>query len=208
MKSESWLSELDQNKKFKDLKIIPQTHNSATNLPLFCYHYFIWLFAQCQYLSIKKQLERGIRALDLRLTVHNDIIYIGHHFISHYTLENVLLEVEEFLNENPSEFVCIFMKDDWKTYNWNSEEYKSIWKFFNRQYTIKNNKNIFNTTLKDLQSKIIPIIDNTYIKHIPSDISFIDIDDIEYIHCWNSGHVDNAICILEKSVPKNIHQNK
>ena len=28
---------------------------------------------------------------------YNDIIYIGHHFISHYTLENVLLEVEEFL---------------------------------------------------------------------------------------------------------------
>ena len=117
-----------------------------------------WQWAKCQNKSIKKQLEVGIRAFDLRFRkLKNGIINIPHGFLSSYTLTKVLIEINEFLEEHPSEIVFLFFKREWNTRDqWTEKDNRNVWKKINRYKTIEENINM-NASIGELRGKIIPI---------------------------------------------------
>ncbi|KAG7662883.1 uncharacterized protein J8A68_003567 [[Candida] subhashii] len=116
---QTWLKEIDDNTRLSKLSI-PGTHNSAachTALPS----------VRCQGESVTKQLEHGVRFLDVRvgkLFVGNDVkdlqVIHGKFPVKipfPLKLSTTLEEVYAFLESNPSETVFLSLKqegsDDW-----------------------------------------------------------------------------------------------
>jgi len=92
---------------------LPGTHNAGSDWkaswPLIPGAH--WL--ACQHESFYAQLSRGSRALDIRLMYDADARGLGKFCIHHNgyrngrTLGNLLFDVEEFLQENPNEFIIL-----------------------------------------------------------------------------------------------------
>ena len=104
-----------------DLPMIPGSHDSGTQAVLPTEDWLGiagWLYAQTQTLSIRDQLDAGIRLLDIRVWIAYDLfdqynsIYVSHTFRSTYTLTAALDEVAEFLIANPTEFVYLNLRID------------------------------------------------------------------------------------------------
>lgn len=122
---------------------IPGSHDSAA----YNMHYFGTVFAQCQDLNIMGQLKAGTRKFDIRVTNNNCIFSCGinriveehdydiiccHGICNCYhtdeggnkinlTLKSVLLDMKNFLEENPTEIIVYSMasgRGD-KVYNFN-----------------------------------------------------------------------------------------
>lgn len=147
--------------KIKEINMILKSHNSCTQKPRHKYMWIPWIWAKCQRFSVKRQLEKGVRALDLRVKKgNNNIIRISHRFESSYTLHSCLEEIESFLKENPREFVFVFIKRDWTTREqWKLSDTLEMWKQLNKYSIIE--KNIWNDTkIEEIRNKIIPITEN------------------------------------------------
>ncbi|KAI5951502.1 hypothetical protein KGF54_004576 [Candida jiufengensis] len=127
-----WIEEIPDDSRISKLSI-PGTHNSfanGSNLPS----------VQCQGASVTKQLEHGIRFLDVRAgrlftgDTQTDGLQVVHSKFPvkipfPLKLKDALEEVYEFLSRNPSETVIVSIKqegsDDWD--NKNDEFGKVIW---------------------------------------------------------------------------------
>lgn len=151
----------EDNIKINEINMILKSHNSCTQKPRNKYMWIPWIWAKCQKQSVKKQLENGVRALDLRVKKGKDnIIRIAHRFESSYTLNSCLDEVEEFLKENPREFIFIFIKRDWTTRGqWKSSDTLEMWKQLNK-YSILEENIWKDSKIEKLRRKIIPITEN------------------------------------------------
>lgn len=77
--------------------------------------------ARCQSLTVKQQLERGIRLFDIRLNKSGDEFYLIHSLADCFadeskkeklTFSAVLDEFRQFLKENPEETVIVSVKQD------------------------------------------------------------------------------------------------
>ncbi len=132
-KGENWMSAFWEYE-LGQLPVIPGTHNSGTHK--FISHrrfsrvnYPIYRFAKTQSLSIRQQLDIGIRCLDLRLHMKENKVWdreegkyvvtdgkvrISHSFDTSYTLDEVMQEVKDFLYEHPSESVLLYIRIDWE----------------------------------------------------------------------------------------------
>ena len=118
MKLKTWMKDFEDEKLF-DL-ILPGTHNSTSYDLSHCSILF-GNRVSCQNQPILRQLEDGVRAIDLRViqTLHRtqDSIYPcveywtghGNRFVE---LELVLDTIFTFLKENPSEFVFLCVAPD------------------------------------------------------------------------------------------------
>lgn len=104
-----------------DIPVIPGSHQSGTQAVMAEEGWIGisgWLYAQNQDLSITAQLELGIRILDIRLYVTEDVfdepnsIYVSHTFRSNLSLANALSEVAAFLESNPTEFLYLVLRID------------------------------------------------------------------------------------------------
>lgn len=71
-----------------------------------------------QSLTIKEQLNYGVRVLDigLRSVSNRFAIHSGTFFLDKY-FEDLLFEIEEFLKKNPREFVIVFIEEDYSRAN-------------------------------------------------------------------------------------------
>ena len=116
---EKWMSKISDNKKLEVINI-PGTHDSAA-----CHmNRMSFGWAKTQDLNIADQLKIGIRLLDIRIVQGNnntledeDIIcchgicdcYVSPKFADYrkVTYKSILLDVKNFLEENPSETVLI-----------------------------------------------------------------------------------------------------
>ena len=112
-----WMSELSDDLAISEISI-PGTHDSGTKHITFGY------FMRCQNTTIAKQLKAGFRYLDLRLAIdakaEEPRLNIIHNFAKCHTsaspfssylyLEDVLEDVYDFLDENPTEAVILNMK--------------------------------------------------------------------------------------------------
>lgn len=201
----NWQKRFDNSVPFKNIKAIPQSHNTGSYLPLYCNQWPLWLFAQCQNKTIREQLDMGIRALDLRVTKHNGDIYLSHHFLSNCTLNSALNDVTQFLQEHPSEFVFIFIKEDWKTCSWENEDYEKMWYFFDVNYMLPQNTNVSKSTVGQLRGKMIPVIFGEFLKTIPKKMGYMNIDTLDIIQCWNTKSLQNAKEKIENNILKPTH---
>lgn len=104
-----------------DIPVIPGSHDSGT-LAVSPDEGWLgitgWLYAQTQDKSLTSQLELGVRLLDIRLYVNQDVfdssdsIYVSHSFRSNVTLTHALSELSSFLETNPTEFVYLMLRID------------------------------------------------------------------------------------------------
>ena len=111
----NWMSEIKDGTPLSDITM-PGTHDSGT----MSVDFPIW--SKTQTMSVKDQLNIGVRYIDLRLEHVSDVYYNAQvvHGSSkcwnsgggHLTLYEVLEDVYSFLNSNPSETVIVSVKQD------------------------------------------------------------------------------------------------
>lgn len=138
----------------------------------------------------------------MRLTVYNNEIYIGHYFVSNYTLKAILEEIELFLEKHPKEFVFIFMKDDWMVHKWSQKECRQIWTHFKDKYKLPQGVNVLNSTIGGMRGRIIPVINSDYVKYKPPKIGYLHMNSLDIIQCWNCKTVEKAKENIENNITK------
>ncbi len=105
--SANWMARIDDNTLLSQISI-PATHDSGAALD--------FALSQCQNLTIEEQLNVGIRCFDLRLGFSSDKsndleIYHGPIRQDVY-FEDIVDTFEDFLEDNPSEAIAIFIKNE------------------------------------------------------------------------------------------------
>ena len=101
-----WMAQVDDNKKITELSI-PGTHDSGA------LHSIFDVSGKCQDLSIKSQLQIGVRFFDIRLQLVNDKFNIVHSFVDQKLyFEDVLYDMAKFIKENNSEFLIVSIKKE------------------------------------------------------------------------------------------------
>ena len=94
---------------------LPGTHNSCARCVNFQY------FTKCQDMCIYKQLQAGIRLLDIRIELDGDTLKTVHSIIDcrktrfgrqKLLFDDVLADIRRFLTENPSETVLVSVNRD------------------------------------------------------------------------------------------------
>jgi len=106
---QNWMSRLDNTKSIYSISM-PGTHDSGAR--------YGGDAVQTQSLTIRQQLDAGIRFLDIRLR-HIDNKFTIHHgaFYQHMNFDDVLTQVRDFLNANKSETVLMRVKQEHTTEN-------------------------------------------------------------------------------------------
>ena len=101
-----WMAALEDTARLNSLTI-PGTHDSGA------LHSIAEISGKCQTLSIKEQLQIGVRFLDIRLQLVNNELKVVHSFVDQMTdFEDTLNDMVTFIRENPSEFLLVSIKED------------------------------------------------------------------------------------------------
>lgn len=86
---------------------------------------------QCQNHDLRTQMRAGMRYLDIRGRLVNDTIQIYHASrFTGYSYTDVLLDVFDFLEENPSETIIMRMKDEARPYGQNSLTFEGAFNWY------------------------------------------------------------------------------
>ena len=115
---QSWMALISNDTPVMSL-ILAGTHNSGAYLS----KNFLWWvkdYTLCQNYCVKDQLLMGVRFLDLRISLYKETdtfsYYITHAFVL-VPLLVVIVDLWEFLNENPSETVFLLVKPGSRVWN-------------------------------------------------------------------------------------------
>ncbi|KAE9586612.1 hypothetical protein Lal_00004393 [Lupinus albus] len=103
----NWMSGLDPERVHIKNIVWPGTHDSATNrvgVPLVTRP-----FAQCQSLSIYKQLALGTRVLDIRVQEDRRVC---HGILLTYSIDVVINDVKKFLSETQSDIIILEIRTE------------------------------------------------------------------------------------------------
>ena len=101
-----WMSALEDDRAINELSI-PGTHDSGAT------HSIADVAGKCQSLSIEDQLYIGVRFFDIRLQLVEDDFNVVHSFVDQDTeFDDVLEDMVEFVEKNPSEFLIVSIKED------------------------------------------------------------------------------------------------
>jgi 1-phosphatidylinositol phosphodiesterase len=102
----NWMSMVSDDTNIYDMSI-PGTHDSGA------FHSLFDVAGKCQDLSVSKQLEIGVRFLDLRLQMVNNEFNIVHSFVDqNLKFKSVLDDLDKFISNNNLEFIIISIKED------------------------------------------------------------------------------------------------
>lgn len=203
----NWMANLNDGDNWTSIKIIPSTHNSGAIKPLDGCSCIPWFWAKCQNVNIMDQLNIGIRGFDFRLINYSNDIFIGHTLISNLTKQSIFDTFKSFLKENPSEFIFVFIKEDWATRKeWN---FNKVQKFWNSLIKIDDYSNGYNNTIfmdpkvnikdviiKHLRGKLILIPDNRFNHYVNTslkvEVGTLPMDFFNVCNTWSSGDMNSA----------------
>ncbi len=105
-KNNIWMKDVDDNKLIVEMSI-PGTHDSGAT------HSIFDVSGKCQDLTIKEQLKIGVRFFDIRLQLVNNELNVVHSFVDQkLKFKKVIKDISSFIEENPSEFIIISLKED------------------------------------------------------------------------------------------------
>ncbi|CQD42573.1 phosphatidylinositol-specific phospholipase C [Yersinia mollaretii] len=147
----NWVGLVDESKFLSELSI-PGTHDSAA----YTHHPISFGYVQTQRWNIREQLDSGIRFLDIRcrlienvFTLHHGSVYLGLNF------GDVLASCIKFLLDNPTEFIILSVKKE----HTEKDSTMPFHKVMSERY-IKNHNNLFFTenkipTIKEIIGKIV-----------------------------------------------------
>ncbi|XP_027149694.1 uncharacterized protein LOC113749995 [Coffea eugenioides] len=103
----NWMLGLDPGKLVIEKIVWPGTHDSATNkIGIPC---ITRPFAQCQSLSIYRQLVRGARVVDVRVQEDRRVC---HGILLTYSVDVVINDVKKFLSETQSEVIVLEIRTE------------------------------------------------------------------------------------------------
>lgn len=135
---------------------VPGTHDSCT---AFC---TMENMCRCQSLTVKEQLNLGIRLFDIRLYKSGKDFYLCHSLADCFTdsnkktklkFDDVLSDFREFLNDNPEETLIVSVKQDRGIMN------RWFFPAFFERYIVGNEKEWYlkneNPTLKECRGKMV-----------------------------------------------------
>lgn len=106
-----WLKSIDDNTSLREVNM-PGSHDTMALYSIADYA------GQCQSLSLKEQLNLGVRFLDIRLKEENDKLKAVHGFVDQKaSFSSVTKTVETFLNKHPDEFIIMSIKEEAKSSN-------------------------------------------------------------------------------------------
>lgn len=101
-----WMSKLSDDTLITDMSI-PGSHDSGAS------HSFFDIAGKCQDLSVKKQVDIGVRFFDLRLQMVNDEFKIVHSFVDqNLKFKSVIKDLYNFISEYNEEFLIISIKKE------------------------------------------------------------------------------------------------
>ena len=104
--SNAWMKDLDDSTNIMEMSI-PGTHDSGAN------HSIFDVAGKCQDMSIKNQINIGVRFFDLRLQLVSDEFKIVHSFVDqNLKFKSVLTYISNFIRNNDSEFIIISLKQE------------------------------------------------------------------------------------------------
>jgi 1-phosphatidylinositol phosphodiesterase len=110
----NWMSLVPDDYPVERLSI-PGTHNSLS--------FYGGFIIQCQSWSLSTQLDAGIRFLDIRCRqVNNELMIYHSKFSQHTSLAATFATIKQFFLNNPSEFIIMRIRDEYKALN-SSEEF-------------------------------------------------------------------------------------
>lgn len=147
----NWMKNLSDNLSITDITI-PGTHDTMTGK---CEH----IYYKTQTLSLDKQLEIGVRYLDIRLT--KNLVAAHREWISDISGQNIFDSLKHFLEKYPDEFIIMRIqnanenKDDFPEYK------KAIHSLINRNLDTlllpinNDNHELIWPTVREARSKII-----------------------------------------------------
>lgn len=142
----SWMEKLDDEKNIVDIAI-PGTHNSGA------LYSFADIAGKCQDVDIAGQLKMGIRYLDMRLQNNKNGFNVVHDFIDQkLKFTKVLDTCYTFLNNNPSEFILMAIKED-KEGNSEIDFNNRLVQLIDHSYFYT--KNTLPNKIKDVRGKIV-----------------------------------------------------
>lgn len=126
-----WMVHINDSSSLSDLTI-PGTHNSGARYESF------GGTAKCQNLTIREQLDLGVRYLDIRLRHYGDSLVVHHGAVyQHLNFDDVLLHVTDFLTENPSEVVMMEVSQEHTSEN-NTRTFEETFNTYANDSTYRN----------------------------------------------------------------------
>ncbi|KDP20410.1 hypothetical protein JCGZ_06369 [Jatropha curcas] len=144
----NWMGGLNPEKLHINKIVWPGTHDSATNkigIP-----FISRPFAQCQSLSIYKQLCRGARVLDIRVQQDRRVC---HGILKTYSVDVVLDDVKKFVSETQSEIIILEIRTEF-----GHEDPPDFDKYLEEklgEHLIHQDDNVFGKTVAELLPKRI-----------------------------------------------------
>ena len=115
-KYDEWMKNLDDNTSLRNVNM-PGSHDSAALYSMGD------LAGQCQSLSIKDQLNLGVRFLDIRLKEENNKLKAVHSFVDQrQSFDDICKVVESFISNHPSEFIIMSIKEENPPKNMNQNQ--------------------------------------------------------------------------------------
>ncbi|KAJ8767087.1 hypothetical protein K2173_012678 [Erythroxylum novogranatense] len=142
----NWMDGLNPEKLHVNQIVWPGTHDSATNkIGIPCVSR---PFAQCQSLSIYRQLCLGTRVLDIRVQVDRRVC---HGILKTYSVDVVIDDVKKFLSETESEIIILEIRTEF-----GNEDPYDFDKYLEEklgEYLIHQDDHVFEKTVAELLPK-------------------------------------------------------
>lgn len=143
----TWMKNINDNTLITEMAI-PGSHDSGATRSLFD------VSGKCQDLDISKQLNIGVRFLDIRLKLLNNELVVVHSFVDQKLKFNkVLDDINDFITKNKSEFLIISIKEDDSPKNSNIDFDETVISQLSKYKTIVFD-NTLPKTLKEARGKV------------------------------------------------------
>lgn len=147
-KLSNWMSEVSDNQEIRKMSI-PGTHDSGAT------HSIVDIAGKCQDLSIKEQLNIGVRLFDIRLQMVNNTFKIVHDFVDQkLSLKSVVEDFSSFIRTHKDEFLLISIKQDYSSVNSTLGFEELLKQYLNPYQDVFTYSNEIPTYLKDARGKI------------------------------------------------------
>lgn len=144
----SWMSKVADDTSITSLSI-PGSHDSGA------LHSIADVSGKCQDLSIKSQLNIGIRFFDIRLKLNNNELVVVHSFVKQkLSFKSAMQDFYNFIKENPSETLIISIKKDDDTVNSTFSFEEATNNALNEYSEVIDFSNSLPNKLKDARGKI------------------------------------------------------
>ncbi|MFC1234158.1 phosphatidylinositol-specific phospholipase C domain-containing protein [Vibrio sp. F74] len=209
-KTSNWLKNINDDRSITEI-CIPGSHDTMTSMCDDIYY-------KTQSLSLKEQLDIGVRFFDFRIT--RNLVAAHREWISEITAKTMFDELVQFLEKYPSEFIIIRLQNANENKN-DFDQYKVIIQEFIIDYLGK----IYIPKISDTNVSEWPCVGETRGKIIVIDssdpslhISTIDgerwaynwheNDDIILQDNWDGPKVKNKIKDIENLLPPTTYHNK